>query len=90
MRDYTVLGARYVHAFEQKWIASAAAEEVLLGTPDLQSLADLANSVEVVRKMRVAPISIRLAAAIGAAAALPMLPLLLFEFPLADLGPVIN
>jgi hypothetical protein len=85
MRDYTVLGARYVHAFEQKWIASAAAEEVLLGTPDLQSLADLANSVEVVRKMRVAPISIRLAAAIGAAAALPMLPLLLFEFPLADL-----
>ncbi len=85
LRDYAVIGARYVHAFDTKWIAGAAPDEPLLGTPDLQSLADLANSVDVVRKMRLAPISIRLLTIIGAAAVLPMLPLFLFEYPLADL-----
>lgn len=85
LRDYGALGARYVHAFEQKWLADAPQDEPLLGTADLQSLADLANSVEVVRKMRLAPISVRLLATIGVAAALPLLPLLLFEYPLADL-----
>ncbi|WP_442755027.1 hypothetical protein ACNHKD_18925 [Methylocystis sp. JAN1] len=86
LREYAVLGARYVRAFEQKWIAGAPDGEPLLGTADLQSLADLANSVEVVRKMRLAPISIRLLATIGVAASLPLLPLLLFEYPLADLA----
>jgi hypothetical protein len=85
LRDYGALGARYVHAFERKWLMDASQDEPLLGTADLQSLADLANSVEVVRKMRLAPISVRLLATMGVAAALPLLPLLLFEFPLADL-----
>lgn len=86
LRDYGVLGARYTHAFEQKWIVAAGQDEPLLGTADIQSLADLANSVEVVRKMRLAPVGLRLLAIIGVAAALPMLPLLLFEYPLADLA----
>ncbi|WP_424361069.1 hypothetical protein [Methylocystis parvus] len=85
LRDYGALGARYVQAFELKWLKDASQDEPLLGTADLQSLADLANSVEVVRKMRLAPISVRLLATIGVAAALPLLPLLLFEYPLADL-----
>lgn len=86
LREYGALGARYVHAFERKWLSDAAQDESLLGTPDLQSLADLANSVEVVRKMRLAPVSVRLLATIGVAAALPMLPLLLFDYPLTDLA----
>jgi hypothetical protein len=86
LREYAVLGARYVHAFERKWLTNAPNEEPLLGTADLQSLADLGNSVEVVRKMRLAPVSIRLVATIGVAAALPLLPLLLFDYPLADLA----
>lgn len=86
LRDYGVLGARYTHAFERKWIVAVRQDEPLLGTADLQSLADLANSVEVVRKMRLAPIGMRLLAIIGAAAVLPMLPLFLFDYPLADLA----
>ena len=51
----------------------------------LQSLADLSNSVNVIRGMRLAPISLRLAQDLLIAAALPMLPLLLFKYPIADL-----
>jgi hypothetical protein len=86
LRDYTELSSRYVGAFERKWIRNEGPQEPLLGTPDLQSLADLANSVTVVRKMRLAPISARLLAVIGAAAVAPMLPLLLFDYPLAKLA----
>ena len=86
LRDYTELSSRYVGAFERKWIGNEGPKEPLLGTPDLQSLADLANSVAVVRKMRLAPISARLLAVIGAAAVAPMLPLLLFDYPLAKLA----
>jgi hypothetical protein len=85
LRDYTELSARYVSAFERKWIRNEDPQEPLLGTPDLQSLADLTNSVTVVRKMRLAPVSVRLLAAIGAAALAPMLPLLLFDYPLTKL-----
>lgn len=87
LSDYGALASRYVNAFEKKWVTPAAQpEEPLLGTPDLQSLADLSNSVAVVRNMRWAPISARLAMAIVAAALLPMLPLFLFKYPLADLA----
>ena len=86
LRDYTELSSRYVSSFERKWIRNEGPQEPLLGTPDLQSLADLANSVTVVRKMRLAPISTRLLAVIGAAAVAPMLPLLLFDYPLAKLA----
>jgi hypothetical protein len=74
-----------VSAFERKWIRNEDPQEPLLGTPDLQSLADLTNSVTVVRKMRLAPVSVRLLAAIGAAALAPMLPLLLFDYPFTKL-----
>jgi hypothetical protein len=86
LRDYMQLSSRYVGAFERKWIRKEGPQEPLLGTPDLQSLADLTNSVTVVRKMRLAPINARLLAAIGAAAAAPMLPLLLFDYPLTKLA----
>jgi hypothetical protein len=85
LRDYTELASRYVGAFERKWIRNEGTQEPLLGTPDLQSLADLTNSVTVVRKMRLAPVSARLLAVIGAAALAPMLPLLLFDYPLTKL-----
>jgi hypothetical protein len=51
LRDYTELSSRYVSSFERKWIRNEGPQP-LLGTPDLQSLADLANSVTVVRKTR--------------------------------------
>jgi hypothetical protein len=84
--DYVEFGARYVNEFEKKWLnAAAPSEQPLLGTPDLQSLADLSNSVGIVRNMRWIPVSSRLLIAAVIAALLPILPLLLFRYPIVEL-----
>ena len=86
LSDYMVFAARYVNDFEKKWLnASAIPADLLLGTPDLQSLADLSNSVGIVRNMRWVPVSPRLLITVVIAALLPMLPLLLFKYPIAEL-----
>ena len=86
LSDYMVFAARYVNDFEKKWLnASAIPADPLLGTADLQSLADLSNSVGIVRNMRWVPVSTRLLVTVVIAALLPMLPLLLFKYPIAEL-----
>jgi hypothetical protein len=84
--DYGSLASRYVDSFDIKWLRTADPGEPLLGTADLQSLADLSNSVNVVRNMRVAPVSGKLWASILIAALLPMLPLMLLKYPIAALA----
>jgi hypothetical protein len=87
LRDYMELAAHYVSGFDKKWLgADAPPAEPLLGTPDLQSLADLSNSVNIVRNMRLVPISLRLSANLATAAVLPLLPLLLFKYPALELA----
>jgi hypothetical protein len=87
LSDYMVLAARYVNDFEKKWLNAAAVPgEPLLGTPDLQSLADLSNSVGIVRNMRWIPVSKRLVIASLVAALAPMLPLFLFKYPVAEIA----
>ena len=50
------MAERYVREFDTKWLRGGAhADEPLVGSGDIQSLADLANSFEVVRTMRIAP-----------------------------------
>jgi hypothetical protein len=86
LSDYIVFAARYVNDFEKKWLnTSAIPTDPLLGTADLQSLADLSNSVGIVRNMRWVPVSTRLMITAVIAALLPMLPLLLFKYPIAEL-----
>jgi hypothetical protein len=86
MSDYMVMASDYVYAFDGKWIRhKQGRDEPLLGTPDLQSLADLTNSLNVVRGMRIAPVGTMLLREIGASALLPMLPLLLFRYPIEKL-----
>ena len=63
-----------------------APEEPLLGTPDLQSLADLNNSIGVVRAMRWVPATPQLLVTLAAPALVPLLPLLLLKYPMADLA----
>jgi len=76
-----------VDEFEQKWVGAAGARESdLLGSPDLQSLADLSNSFSVVRNMRLVPISRRLLMVLVMPALLPMVPLVLFVFPIDTLA----
>jgi hypothetical protein len=86
LSDYSELAERYVNEFEHKWIGAGAAPKApLLGTPDIQSLADLSASVDIVRDMRLVPVSTNLLMYIAVAALVPLLPLVLFKYPLADL-----
>ena len=56
LREYGTLGQRYVREFDQKWLRGGArADEPLVGSGDIQSLADLGNSFEVVQRMRLVP-----------------------------------
>jgi hypothetical protein len=57
-REYGTLAERYVREFDAKWLRGGGpADEPLVGSGDIQSLADLANSFEVVRGMQIAPIT---------------------------------
>jgi hypothetical protein len=84
--EYGLLANRYVFGFEEKWIRGGPPEtSELLGTPDLQSLADLANSYLVVREMRIVPFGKTEIIRLAAWAALPLLPLTLTMFSLEQL-----
>jgi hypothetical protein len=85
-RDYGRLADSYVTQFDQKWVKSNDSPgEPLLGSPDIQSLADLANSIGIIRNMRLAPIGKRLLISYGIAAMAPIVPLLLLKYPIAEL-----
>jgi len=87
MGAYSTLAARYVTEFEAKWTSgNLPPDERLLGTPDLQSLADLAHSVSIVQTMRWVTIGPRLLSRLSVAALAPLAPLLLFQYPLAELA----
>ena len=83
---YRTTGSRYVNDFDRKWLSrDLPTDEPLLGTADLQSLADLNNSLSVVRNMRMAPVSSRLLVGLAVVGLAPVLPLLLFKYPLGEL-----
>lgn len=87
LSDYMEFAARYVNDFDRKCLGTATvSREDLLGAADLQSLADLNNSVNVVREMRVVPMSARMLTEFVLAALIPVLPLLLFKYLLAELA----
>ena len=87
LRVYGDLAARYVTDFQAKWLEGGrrSADGSLLGTADIQSLADLANSVDVVKSMRWVSIGPRLLTLMALAAVVPLAPLLLFQYSLAEL-----
>lgn len=85
-RRYGQLASHYANAFDEKWLAAGVSDgEQLLGTSDIQSLSDLANSYEVVRRTRLVLFEkttvVRLAICIG----LPLLPLTFTMIPLEKL-----
>jgi hypothetical protein len=80
--EYGTLASRYVREFDGKWLrAEAPPGEPLVGTADLQSLADLGNSFEVVKEMRLAPVTRDAILQLAAATLLPVVPLLLTLMP---------
>ena len=77
-REYGALAERYVRAFDAKWVRGGApADEPFIGSSDIQSLADLANSFEVVRSMQLAPISKQAVLQLLVATFIPVAPLVL-------------
>ena len=82
--DYGVFALAYTRQFHERWITSGDRQD-LLGTSDIQSLADLANSYAVVTKMRVVPFSPRQVLVVFVSMALPMLPLIATEVPISAL-----
>lgn len=83
---YALLANQYVKAFETKWVKEAAGHEgELLGSGDIQSLADMGNSFNVVREMRPIPFNVQDITRLAAATAAPLLPLGLTMFSLEEL-----
>ena len=86
LREYGTLAERYVREFDVKWLRSgAAANEPLVGSADIQSLADLGNSFEIVKTMRVAPITKDAVLGVCVAVLAPIVPLMLTMFSLEEL-----
>lgn len=86
LREYGIIAQRYVWEFDHKWLRGGApADEQLLGSGDIQSLADLGNSYAVVKEMKLAPFTMRTVLQLAAITLLPIAPLLLTMIPLEEL-----
>ncbi len=85
-REYGVLAERYVREFDSKWLRGGApAGEPLVGSSDIQSLADLGSSFQVVREMRIMPIKRDDVLRLVVATLLPIVPLALTMMSLEEL-----
>lgn len=84
---YGKLATRYVTEFEQKWLEGGApADEAFVGTGDIQSLADLNNSFEIIPAMRLFPFGKGVVLQITATLLLPVSPLALTLISLEELA----
>ena len=76
--EYGVLAQNYVRRFDEKWIrGDRDPNEPLVGTGDIQSLADLGNSFDIIRTMRPVPFSKETVLQLGLITLAPLLPLTL-------------
>jgi hypothetical protein len=83
LREFGALAQSYVREFDRKWLRGGApADEPLVGSADIQSLADLGNSFEVVKEMRLVPFTMRTVLQLTVLTLLPVGPLLLTMFSL--------
>jgi len=86
LREYGTLAQRYVREFDHKWLRGGApTDEPLLGSADIQSLADMGGSFEVVQGMRAVPFGFRTVLELAVVTLLPVAPLLLTMFSLEEL-----
>ena len=86
LMEYGTLGSEYTQAFYRRWVQrTEPTEEPLLGTGDIQSLADLGNSFIVIRKMRILPAELSDFIAFVLPGLLPALPLALTVMPVGEI-----
>jgi hypothetical protein len=85
LREYGTLAQRYVREFDHKWLRGGApADEPLIGSADIQSLADLGNSFEVVKGMKFAPFTLQTVLQLAVVTVAPLFPLTLTMFSLQE------
>jgi len=85
-REYGLLACQYLAEFREKWILGHhPKDEVLLGSSDIQSLADMANSYDAVRRMRLVPFGPTEVIALAVVTLAPLLPLTLTVYSLDQL-----
>ena len=86
LRQYSLLADTYNRAFEQKWVkGQAPPDEPLLGSSDIQSLADLGNSFGMIRGMKPFPFNRQQLLQLAVIASLPGLPLIFLVMPVGEL-----
>src|SRR5262249_57432431 len=84
--EYGALASEYTRLFDRKWVQRVdATDENLLGSADIQSLADLGNSYERLTKLRIVPIELRDFLAMAIPGLLPALPLAAAVIPLGEI-----
>ena len=72
--------------FDAKWVGvNGGTDEPMLGSGDIQSLADLGNSFAVIQDMRMVPVTRQAMFQLAAATLAPLVPLLLTLMPLEEL-----
>jgi len=86
LREYDTLAQRYVREFDAKWLRGGApVGEPFVGSGDIQSLADLGNSFQVIRDIQPFPFGKDTVIQLVVITLLPMLPLVLTMIPLEEL-----
>ncbi len=86
LREYGRLASRYVSEFDLKWIrGGATGDEQLMGSGDIQSLADLGNSFQVIRDIKPFPFGRDAVTQLVVITLIPVLPLVLTLIPLEEL-----
>lgn len=86
LREYGILASRYVDEFDLKWVRSSASKDKqLLGSSDIQSLADLANSFQIIRDIQPFPFCKHTILQLIVFTLIPVLPLVLTMIPLEEL-----
>lgn len=86
LREYGALAGRGVREFDTKWLRGGApADAPFVGSADVQALADLGNTYDIVRTMSALPVTRDMLVQIVLATLLPIAPLVLTLMPLGDL-----
>jgi len=86
MREYGTLAQRYVRDFDTKWLRGGApTDEAFVGSGDIQSLADLEGSFDIVKTMRLVLWTKEALLRLAMVTIAPMVPLALTMMPLEEL-----
>jgi hypothetical protein len=84
--DFGTLAWHHDRAFDEKWVEPGNADRAqILGSPDPESLVNIAEAFEHVERMRLLPLDKKALVVLIAAAVIPMIPLLGTAVPLVEI-----